>query len=166
MTNPSSALSRSAALKFSLSRNAWGKLLLTDAAGNSHSDVIPIRAFPISDPRHWISICNSAGRELVCIENLDHLPSETREAIVSELASREFLPVLQRVISISGFTEPSHWDVLTDRGRTQFIVKGEEDFRRLGPESAILTDASGVRYRIENLSGLDRKSRQIIERYV
>ena len=55
---------------FGLVRDAWGRLVLIDADGRRHVGVEPVRAFPISDPRGWISLCDIHGRELLSIEPL------------------------------------------------------------------------------------------------
>ncbi|MEN9466830.1 MAG: hypothetical protein RL081_831, partial [Pseudomonadota bacterium] len=36
--------------RFALERNAFGKLILTDAAGERFEGVVPVRAFPIQSP--------------------------------------------------------------------------------------------------------------------
>ena len=55
---------------FSLLKDERGQLTLLDAAGRRHENVEPIRAFPISDPEHWISLCDPNGREIVQIRDL------------------------------------------------------------------------------------------------
>ena len=34
----------------------------------------PVRAFPISDPQHWISIVDAEGHKIVLIEDVQTLP--------------------------------------------------------------------------------------------
>ena len=55
---------------FQLERDSWGKLILIDDGGQRHAGIMPVRGFPISDPHHFVSICDAAGHELVCIENV------------------------------------------------------------------------------------------------
>jgi hypothetical protein len=128
--------------------------------------VVPVRAFPISDPDHWVSICDSAGRELVCIEDLAKLSPQVRKALDEELARREFVPVIKRVIKTSGDTEPCEWDVETDRGVTRFVLDSEDDVRRLGPYSGMVIDSHGIRYLINDFRKLDKGSQRIIEQYL
>ena len=53
---------------FQLERDSWGKLILIDDGGRRHAGIVPVRGFPISDPHHFVSICDAAGHELVCGE--------------------------------------------------------------------------------------------------
>ena len=51
---------------FGLSYDAWGRLVLIDAEGCRHVGVEPVRSYPLSDPSHWVSICDPNGREILC----------------------------------------------------------------------------------------------------
>ncbi len=94
-------------MEFSLERDPRGLLLVTDAAGGRHENIEPIRAFPISDPEHWISLCDPNGREIVQIRDLNELPTDQRELLLSELTRREFVPVIRRISSTPGGREAS-----------------------------------------------------------
>ncbi len=120
-----------AAGTFGLSHDAWGRLVMIDGDGRRHVGVEPVRAFPISDSLHWISICDIEGRELACVHDLAELPASVRQVLEEDLARREFVPVLQRIYNVSTETAPSEWDVQTDRGRTRFMLHSEDDIRRL-----------------------------------
>ena len=78
---------------------------------------------------------------------------------------REFLPVIKRIYRVSLQTNPCQWEVETDRGRTEFVIKSEDDVRRLEGRRALVTDAHGIRYLIPSVETLDRQSRRILERY-
>jgi hypothetical protein len=143
-----------------------GRLVFRDAEGREHVDVTPVRGFPISEPDYGVSICDSAGRELLWIERLGDLPSEPREMLRMDLARREFMPLLQRIVRISTNAEPCEWEVETDRGRTSFVLRSDEDVRRLDDSRAMVTDANGVSYLIPDLASLDAGSRRYLERYL
>ena len=144
----------------------WGRLVLTLGDGESHVGVLPVRAFPISDPARWFVLCDAEGRELVCIPDLAALPPDNRELLAQELARREFVPVIRRVLQVSSYLEPAEWDVETDRGPTRFVLKSEDDVRRLGPYSALIQDAQGIRYLVPDTRELDRYGRRAVERYL
>ena len=55
---------------------AGGRLAFTDAQGQTHVGLEPMRAFPFSAPRRGIALCDADGRELHWIEDLDALPAE------------------------------------------------------------------------------------------
>jgi hypothetical protein len=151
---------------FHLQDDAWGRLVLTWANGREHVGVQPVRAFPITDPRHGISLCDAEGHEVVWIDDLDALPPSLRQPIEAALARREFVPVLRRVLKVSAPVVPSEWTVETDRGLTQFVLNSDEDVRRLGENRALLSDANGIRYLIPDIDALDAASRRWLERYL
>jgi hypothetical protein len=151
---------------FALHHDAWGRLILTDADGRQHVGVEPVRAFPITDPRHGIALCDADGHELLWIDDLDTLPPTLCRFLEEDLARREFVPVVRRIVRISAPVEPSEWEVDTDRGRTRFVLNSEDDVRRLGDHRALLVDAHGIHYLIPDLRALDTTSRRLLERYL
>jgi Domain of unknown function (DUF1854) len=165
MTNRISSLA-DYATDFELQHDAFGRLVLVRADGTRHVDVEPVRAFPISDPMHGISVCDSEGRELVWIDDLAQLAPPVRHELEAEFAQREFMPQIRRIVSISLQTEPCEWEVETDRGFTKFVLKSEDDIRRLGKNKAMIIDANGIRYLVADTKDLDKHSRSVLERYL
>jgi hypothetical protein len=152
---------------FNLLRNAFGKLVFTDPAeGESHVGVVPVRAFPIAAPDRGLAIVSADGRELAWIEQLSDLPDSVRILLEQELASREFLPQILKIRHVSAFATPSTWQVDTDRGDTSFVLKGEEDIRRVGQDALIITDSHGVQYLVRDLHTLDKTSRKLLDRFL
>jgi hypothetical protein len=151
---------------FRLSLDAWKHLQLTDSAGRVYPNVNVIPLFPVTSPHEGISILSEDHDELLCIGSISELPTEFRELLQSELSLREFVPLIQRVLSVSGKTEPCEWVVDTNHGRTTFVLKSEEDVHRISAQTVNILDANGMRYRVEILNTLDRKSKAFIEWYV
>ncbi|HEX7449169.1 MAG TPA: DUF1854 domain-containing protein [Pirellulales bacterium] len=149
-----------------LSQDVWGRLVFTDAAGTQHVGVAPVRAFPITDPTHWVSICDAHGGELACYPDLAEVPPRMRELIEAELSRRDFIPAIRRIVKIASTVEPTEWIVETDRGTTSFTLDSEEHVRRLGAHQATVTDSHGMRYLIADLRALDAASRRMLERYL
>jgi hypothetical protein len=154
-----------AARGFKLHRDAFDRLLLTDADGRKLVGVEPIRAFPISAPQEWMSIIDAEGHEVLCIRHLDKLPPDVRKILDDELARREFVPIIERLVSVTADVDPSQWQVETDRGPTSFLLDSEDDVRRLGPFKALFIDTHGIRYLIPDTRTLDFASRRILDRY-
>jgi len=150
---------------FHLHHDAWGRLVLTDAQQRQHVGVEAVRAFPLSSPRHGVSVCDAEGRELLWIDDLDDLPADVRKVLEDELSRREFVPVLRRILSVSAM-EPSEWRVETDRGATRFLLRSEDDVCPLDDHRALVTDANGIRYLIPDLRQLDATSRRLLERFL
>jgi hypothetical protein len=151
---------------WSLSHDPWGRLVFTDAGGTQHVGVETIRAFPLGDPAHWISIVDATGHELVLIESLDGLADDTRALLREELARREFLPIITRIVQIKGEVPHSRWTVETDRGLVEFNVSEDDHTRKLGPDRLLIIDERGMRYLIADIARLDTPSRRAIEPYV
>src|SRR5688572_21947937 len=133
---------------FRLERNAFARLVLTLPDGTVHEGVVPVRAFPLAAPAQGVSLVGTEGRELVWVDHLGALPPETRALIEQELAGREFVPTVSRIESVSSVSTPSTWRVTTDRGPTCFVLKGEEDIRRLGEGALLIASAEGINFRI------------------
>ena len=151
---------------FGLTLDANARLVLIDAEGRRHVGVDPIRAFPLSDPSHRISLCDDAGREIAWINDLSALAPPVRRLIEDTLASREFTPIILRILKVSGDSVPSDWDVSTDRGPTRFTLDSEDHLRNLGRNRVLITDVLGLRYQIPDAKALDGASRRILERYL
>lgn len=150
---------------FTLRHDAWGRLVFVDDAGREHVGVEPVRDFPISDPKHWISLVSAEGKELACVAEPEKLSPDVRKVLEEDLARREFVPVIQSIERITS-ADPTEWTVTTDRGPTKFVVKGDDDIRRLGRHRALVVDAYGIRYFIPDTKKLDAASRKLLERYL
>jgi hypothetical protein len=153
-------------LDFTLTRDAHGRLNLTTADGTVHEGVVPVRAFPISAPDGGLSLVSADGHELRWIERLADLPAGVRQAIDAELAVREFTPMIRRIVEVSTFSTPSTWTVDTDRGRTDLVLKSEDDIRRLGNGRLLISTAQGMQFGVAQVSELDRHSRKLLERFL
>ena len=151
---------------FKLSRHPLGRLVLTDAEGTDHVGVTPVRAFPIAAPDEGLSLVGPEGHELAWVPRLSALASELRQLIEEELASREFSPELRRLVAVSSFSTPCTWTVETDRGHTDFVLKTEDDIRRLERGRLLITGSQGIVYQIRDLQALDRGSRRLLERFL
>jgi hypothetical protein len=150
-----------------LHRDAHGRLVLTLPDGTVCPGVLPVRAFPLAAPEEGLSIVGPDGHELLWLRRLDDLHAESRHLVQEELAAREFVPAITRIRSVSSFSTPSTWDVETDRGPTQFVLKAEEDIRRLRGRTALLiASGAGVHFAIADSTALDRASRRLLERFL
>ncbi|MDM4767807.1 DUF1854 domain-containing protein [Pelomonas sp. SE-A7] len=150
----------------SLSRNAFGRLVLIDLQGGEHVGVVPVRAHPITAPDEGISLVGTDGHELAWIDSLSALPTPERELLASEFAQRDFIPTVLRIRKVSTFSTPSQWTIETDRGETQFILKTEEDIRRLGEGRLMITSSHGLQFLLPDRFALDRASKKILERFL
>jgi hypothetical protein len=148
-----------------LHRNSFGRLVFVDKNHQVYEGVVPVRAFPITAADQGIALVDHHGHELAWIECLHELPAEYRILIEEELASREFMPEIRHIDSVSGFTTPSTWRVRTNRGDTSFVLKGEEDIRHLSSITLLITDSHGLHFLIRDRSKLDRHSSKLLDHF-
>jgi Domain of unknown function (DUF1854) len=151
---------------FRLTRNAAGRLVFTSAEGTSHEGVIPVRAFPISAPDEGVSLLGEDGHELQWIDNLGDVPEEARRLIEAELAQREFMPEIIGIRKVSSFATPSRWQVSTNRGDTELLLKAEDQIRRLTHTTLLITDGHGVSFLIRDIDTMDHHSRKLLDRFL
>ncbi len=155
-----------ASTNFQLSRNSFGKLVLTTDQGEVHEGVSPVRAFPIQSPEKSISMVLGDGKEVAWIDDIAGLPLQVRELVMDELEGREFMPEILSVKEVSSFATPCTWYVATDRGDTEFTLKGEEDIRRIGAASLLVADNHGIHFLIRDMYTIDKKTRLILDRFL
>ena len=149
-----------------LHRNAFGRLVLVDEQGLEHVGVVPVRAFPIGAPDEGLSLLGTDGHELVWVDRLAELPADLRALLTEELAQREFTPVIQRIRAVSTFSTPSTWQVDTDRGATSFVLRSEDDIRRLEDQALLILASHGVTVAVRDRLALDAHSRRLLDRFL
>jgi hypothetical protein len=153
-------------MNFKLTRNAAGRLVLSGADGESFQGVVPVRAFPISAPAEGLSLIGEDGHELRWIGGLGDLPETERNLIEEELGLREFMPEVLSINQVSSFATPSKWQVTTNRGDTELLLKAEDHIRRLSPTSLLITDGHGLSFLIRDIDAMDKHSRKLLERFL
>ena len=153
-------------MAFQLTRNSFGKLVLTGEDGQVHQGVLPVRAFPIQAPDEGISMVLPDGKEVAWIDALAELPADIRQLVHDELEGREFMPEILRIIDVTSFATPCTWKVATDRGDTEFLLKGEEDIRRIGVTSLLVADNHGIHFLVRDMFTIDKHSRKILDRFL
>lgn len=151
---------------FSLSRDSFGKLNLVDANGVLHEGVSPVRAFPIQAPEEGLSLVNSDGKEVAWLDRISDLSPAMADAVREELAGREFMPEIKRIVDVGSYACPSTWTVETDRGETEFVLRGEEDIRRIGSVSLLISDSHGIHFLVRDQYALDKHSKKILDRFL
>jgi len=151
---------------FNLRRDSFGKLVLTNPEGEEFVGVAPVRSFPVQAPTRGISLVREGGKEVGWIDDLSDVSPEVRALVTEELEGREFMPEILSIKGVSSFATPSTWTVRTDRGDTEFVLKGEEDIRRLGAYSLLIADSHGIHFLIRDMFAIDKGSRKILDRFL
>ena len=149
-----------------LERSPSGRFRFVASDGTVHDSVVAVRAFPVSQPERGFSLMSADGHELAWIESIADLAEPARSQFEQALAEREFMPEIIRLCGVSGFVTPCTWEIETDRGATRFVLKGEEDIRRLGASTLLVTDSDGIHYLLRDIAALDRQSRRLLDRFL
>ena len=151
---------------FQLRRNSFGKLVLTTPEGEEIVGVAPVRSFPIQAPHKGISLVREGGKEVAWIDDLADAPEGIRTLVTEELQGREFMPEIVKIKDVSSFATPCTWFVETDRGETQFVLKVDEDIRRIGEGALLIADSHGIHYLVRDMFRIDKHSRKILDRFL
>ncbi|WP_374243111.1 DUF1854 domain-containing protein [Zoogloea sp.] len=148
-----------------LERNSFGQLVFV-APDGTRQQVNPVRSFPIAAPTEGIGLVNADGEEVAWVTRIADLSPASREVLEADLAGREFMPVIERIRSVSSFATPSTWEVDTDRGPTSLVLKGEEDIRRLVRPALLIADSRGIHFLIRDRYALDAHSKKMLDRFL
>ena len=153
-------------IPFKLRRDSFGKLIITLESGEEHVGVTPVRAFPIQAPTKGISLVRDGGKEVAWIDDLAEVSEDIRQLVREEIEGREFIPEIVRIKEVSSFATPCTWFVETDRGDTQFVLKADEDIRRIGEASLLVADSHGINFLVRDMVRIDKHSRKILDRFL
>lgn len=146
--------------------NPQGHWVWTEPQGRAHERVAVVRAYPVTAPEQGVGVMAADGQELAWFGALSAVPQPLQSQLRQALAEREFLPQIEQLLAVSSWVTPTVWTVRTDRGQTQFMLKGEEDIRRLTGKVLLVSDADGVQYLIRDAAKLDRHSRKLLDRFM
>lgn len=146
-------------------RDNRGRMILRDTQGLEFRDVRPIRMFPITDPEGWISICDSQGTEVLCIESIEAVPADSRQTFREELNRCMFTPVIHEITRSVLEGDNVRLFIVTDRGATDILVEAE-DVHRLSGKRILVKDLSGIRYLIPDWHQMNSRSRKILDLYL
>jgi hypothetical protein len=154
------------AARCDLFRDESSQLVFVDDMGRRHVGVIPLRTFPISEPEGCISLLAEQGREIAFLDSLTSLPERAANLVRRELACREFVPVIRRIVSSTDDNDLPRWQLETDRGDTDAQVHVDDGLRRLGEHGLLVVDIHGLRFLIPHTADLDAASRCVLDRYL
>ena len=116
-------------------------------------------AFPFQLPGQFIELRDDKGEIVGFIRRVDELPAQSREAVEKALRLQHFVPFIKRVISIKGKAGMYTWQVVTDRGETEFTTRGRrQNIEEISGDEHLVTDSEGNRYRIPRVPELDARS--------
>ncbi len=137
---------------------AW-KLRLTLESDRSYLQVKIVRAAPLTHPDGYICFLDAKDEMIFMVDRIDELPEASRPLVLEELQTRYLTARVEKVHAVQTDYGVSYWDVETDRGRREFVVRDvAEHAQWLGEHRLIVVDVDGNRFEFPDLSVLDRKS--------
>ena len=147
---------------------------LRTAAGEEYFErVVAVRAFPVTDPSEFICIRQpdipgqDKGEEIGMIRRLSDFDERSRGLIEGELRRRYFSPRITSIIKIRNKMGYLYWDVDTDAGKVNFMIKDPSSNIRILEDGRVqVRDVNGSCYRIDDPKALGRSSYKKIEMYL
>ncbi len=144
--------------------SAMGVTRMTES-DRSWIKVSPARAFPLSDPDHYIGLLDINGKDVGIIYDPALLDVESRATVSKDLERRYFVPLVERVLYVKEEFGTIYWTVETDKGEIELVVRNLRDnLQELSPARVIITDIHGNRYEFNNVQRFDNKTQSIILR--
>lgn len=144
---------------------AAGVTRMTLEDDRSWTRVTVARAFPLSDPDHYIGFLDGAGKDIGMLQDPAQLDPESRQVVQEDLEKRYFVPVIERVLSVKEEFGTVYWRVETDRGEKEIVARNLRDnLQELTASRVMITDVDGNRFEFPDIGRLDGRSMGIIMR--
>jgi len=122
------------------------------------------RVFPLSVPTDYLSIQSSDGEEVAILTEVDKLDRESRGIVDESLDLRYYTPAISVIETLKMEAGMWHFEVQTQRGRTEFYVRNWRDnAQEISPGRWQIFSVDGARYEIKDLEKLDSASRQLMD---
>lgn len=139
-------------------------LRLTIGDDRSYLKVRVVCAAPLSQPDRYICLLDEKNEVICTVEDPIVLDTTSQQIIQEELNQRYMTAIIKRVDSLKSEFGVSYWEVETDRGNREFVVRNvSENAQWITDRRLLLVDVDGNRFEIANLEVLDKKSRGLIE---
>ena len=158
-------------------RSAGGLISLELKKENGETEsferIVPVRAFPITDPDCYISIREpdtregGKGSEIGMITKLSDFDKETETLILEELDRRYFTPVIEKIYNVKEKFGYLYFDVLTNSGKVSFVMNNpSSNIRVLEDKRSLIYDIDGNCFEIPEVEKMDKASFKKIEIYL
>jgi len=150
-----------------LFRDGSGQLRMTIEGDRSYVDVRLAYAFPMLAPESYIGVLDGRDRSIGVLDRLDGLDEGSRALAEDALRHRYFIPEILRIVQLKEEFGVVYFDVETDLGYREFVVRGLRDsLEILDNGQVLITDADGNRFRIPKWQALDARSRRWLEDFI
>lgn len=124
-----------------------------------------VAAFPLSNPREYISILTEEEKEVGLMASLEGLDEESAKILDEHLDRRYYSPVISKIDSLVQDAGMWLFDVQTQRGPVQFYVRGWRDSaHEVGRNRWQINSVDGQRFDILDYEALDEGSKILLDR--
>ena len=118
--------------------------------------------FPWSFPSRYLSLRDKDNRELLLVERIEDLDTESQQALRQALIDSRFTLEITCIHSIDRHFELRNWKVDTTHGPRTFQIKVDDWPRALPGGGIAISDLAGDLYTIEDRDKLDPRSRKLL----
>jgi hypothetical protein len=129
---------------------------------NVHTVARVARAFPRSNPGHFVGLLGEDGHEICLIDNPGTLDRRSQDVLDAALKDAYFIPRIREILSMTPRGTGGVWAVVAEDGELVFRTQDREALDGSEPPSITVTDENGRRYLIEDYWAMDRESRNTI----
>jgi energy-coupling factor transporter ATP-binding protein EcfA2 len=148
-----------------------GALHVTVRDERIYGGVYAMCCFPVRHPREYLSLryLDHEKREIEVglIRRLSDWPAEAQRLISESLLKRYFVHTVRAIHAIEIFSSYLSFDVDTDLGPVQFIMRWQHDRAQdYGAAGKMLLDTDENRYLIPDVQGLPENERRLFQRYI
>lgn len=118
---------------------------------------------PLYRPSEFAVALEDHKGESAMVVNLVTLDKKSRDLLEAHRLRHNLTTKILRVDSLHHQFGSSFWDVETEKGHRQFVIRGTtEHVRWLDDDRMLITDVQGNRFEIPSLNSLDRRSQNLI----
>jgi uncharacterized protein DUF1854 len=138
-------------------------VLNMSVGGHQYSNIVVVRAAPLTSPDQYICFLDANGHEICMIENPSGLDTNSRTILREELDRRYLTSEIHRIYAVRREAGACYFNVETNRGRREFVVQETpESIRWLSEHRLLLVDIDGNRFGARDIRGLDRRSARLL----
>ena len=148
-----------------------GALHVTVRDEMTYGGIFALRCMPVGHPWQYISLryLNEEKREIEVglIRDLADWPKEAQDLVKASLAQRYLVHEILSIKSIEFFNGYLHFDVETDLGPMEFIMRWQSHRAQdYGVSGKMLIDTEEIRFLVPDVNKLSEKERANFTRYI
>ncbi len=118
---------------------------------------------PLFRPDEFAAALEDGQGESALLVNLPALEAKSKAALETHRLRHNLTCKILKVNSLAHQFGSAFWDVETEKGPRQFVIRGtSEHVRWLSDDRLLITDVHHNRFEVPSITGLDRRSQGLI----